>query len=473
MYKPQRLHPLAIFYFFIRRIYKMAQALIPLLVLAIAEAEFRHWLLLATPFILLLFFAYGVLYWFRYVFYIQGQELRMESGVLIRKKRYIPFERVQTVQISAGILQRLMGLVKVQVETAAGGKKAEFVLEALPRQKAEELSSILQSREHLPPDSHLGENPAEYRLSTRNLLLLASTSNSIGVAIAAIAVISQFNDVFANVHIWEKLGGFLKNIVAGEASLIILLILALLFLAWLLSLLGTIIRFAGFRMIRDDKKIKISRGLFEKQQVTIPLNKIQSIKLIEGVLRQPLGMLSVQVVSVSNIDAKSEGSMIAPLLPRSQLTRFMEEFLPEFTLPQQVQRLPGRAQTRYYLVNILPALAIAALSAIFIPWGFLVFILVPLAAWLGKKQYQNAGWQVGGRSLILRKRRLARVTTIIHRKRIQSLSVSRNFFQERKRLNTLTIAFASGMNNGARVKLKGMADEDTRFIVDWFDRNTN
>ncbi len=248
--------------------------------------------------------------------------------------------------------------------------------------------------------------------------------------------------------------------------------MALLFLAWLLSLLGTIIRFAGFRMIRDDKKIKISRGLFEKQQVTIPLNKIQSIKLIESVLRQPLGMLSVQVVSVSNIDAKSEGSMIAPLLPRSQLTRFMEEFLPEFTLPLQVQRLPGRAQTRYYLVNILPALAIAALSAIFIPWGFLVFILVPLAAWLGKKQYQNAGWQVGGRSLILRKRRLARVTTIIHRKRIQSLSVSRNFFQERKRLNTLTIAFASGMNNGARVKLKGMADEDTRFIVDWFDRNT-
>lgn len=472
MYKPQRLHPLAILYFFIRRIYKLAQALIPLLVLAIAEAEIRRWLLLAMPFILLLFLAYGVLYWFRYVFYIKGQELRLESGVFIRKKRYIPFERIQTVQITAGILQRLMGLVKVQVETAAGGKKAEFVLEALPRQKAEELSSLLQSKEHHPQSTHIGKNPVEYTLSTRSLLLLASTSNSIGVAIAAIAAISQFNDVFANVHIWEKLGGFLKNIVAGEASLIILLVFAFLFLAWLLSLLGTIIRFAGFRMIRDDNKIKISRGLFEKQQISIPLNKIQSIKLIEGVLRQPLGMLSVQVVSVSNIDAKSEGSMIAPLLSKSQLTRFIEEFLPEFTLPGQVSGLPRRSKTRYYLVNLIPALTIAALSAIFIPWGFLVFILVPLAAWLGKKQYQDAGWQVADCSLVLRKRRLARVTTIIHRNRIQSLSVSRSFFQERKRLNSLTIAFASGMNNGARVKLNGLDDEDTKFIVAWFNRNT-
>ncbi|MEN6391210.1 MAG: PH domain-containing protein [Syntrophomonas sp.] len=450
----------------------MAQALIPLLVLAIAEAEFRRWLLLATPFILLLFFAYGVLYWARYVFYIKGQELRMESGVLIRKKRYIPFERIQTVQISAGILQRLLGLVKVQVETAAGGKKAEFVLEALPRQKAEELSSLLQAKENYSQGSHLGKAAVEYTLSTRSLLLLASTSNSIGVAIAAIAAVSQFNDIFTSVHIWEKLGAFLKDIVAGEAGLIIFLVITLLFVAWLLSLLGTVIRFAGFRMTRDDKKIKISRGLFEKQQTTIPLNKIQSVRLIEGVLRQPLGMQSVQVVSVSNIDAKSEGSMIAPLLPKSQLTRFMGVFLPEFILPSPLQGLPGKAKARYYLVNILPALAIATLSAVFIPWGFLAFILVPLAAWLGKKQYQDAGWQVAGSSLVLRKRRLARVTTIIHRNRIQSLSVSRSFLQERKKLNSLTIAFAFGTNNGHRVKLSGLGDEETRVIVAWFNRST-
>lgn len=468
MYKPQRLHPLAILYFFIRRIFKLGQALLPLLVLAVAEVGIRRWLLLAIPLLLLLFLAYGVLYWLRYVFYITGQELRMESGVFIRKKRYIPFERIQTVQITAGILQRLMGLVKVQVETAGGGEKAEFVLDALPRTTAEQLSEILQAKKNLP----LSKSAEVYKLSNRSLLLLASTSNGIGVAIAAIAVVSQYNDVFTNMNIWVKFGSLLKSIVAGQASMIILLVTAFLFLAWLLSLLGTIIRFAGFRMTRDDNKIKICRGLFEKQQITIPLKRIQAIRLIEGVLRQPLGMLSVQVVSVSNIEAKNEGSMIAPLLPQAQLTRFMEEFLPEFTMHLPVEGLPDRSKRRYYMVNIVPALIVAALSTIYVPWGFLTFILVPLAAWLGRKQHQDAGWQVVGSKLLLRKRRMTRVTTIIHRKRIQSLRVSRSFFQKRKRLNSLAIAFASGISNkGGKVKLYGMGDRETEFIVSWFNSN--
>ena len=108
MYKPQRLHPLAILGFTLRKIYSLGQALLPLLIIAIAQQGIRRWLILAIPILLILFIAYGILYWLGYVFYISGQELRVEYGVLVRKKRYIPFERIQTVQISAGVLQRLL-----------------------------------------------------------------------------------------------------------------------------------------------------------------------------------------------------------------------------------------------------------------------------------------------------------------------------------------------------------------------------
>ncbi|MDD4802507.1 MAG: PH domain-containing protein [Syntrophomonas sp.] len=468
MYEPQRLHPLAILDFFIHKIYTLVQALLPLLVLAIAEAGSRKWLLLAIPFILLLFIAYGILYWLRYVFYIKGQELRMESGVLIRKKRYIPFERIQTIQITAGILQRLFGLVKIQVETAGGGAKAEFVLAALSRQKAEELSRIIQANKRIAPTNCAETTPIEYSLSTRSLLLLASTSNGIGVALAALlAVVSQFDDVFSNMHIWVKLGTYVENIAAGKVSLIILLIFVLLFLAWLMSLLGTIIRFAGFRMVRDNDNIKISRGLLERQQITIPLRRIQAIKVIEGILRQPLGMVSIQVVSVSNIGTKGEGNLIVPLLPKAQLISFLEETLPEFAMSLQVQGLPDRSKKRYYLINTLPVIIIAIISSIFIPMGYLAFSLLPLAAWLGKQQYQDAGWQVDNDKLLMRSRRLGRITTIIHRRRIQSLCISRNFFQERQRLNSLAIAFASGIA-GARAKIRGMDSEKSNTIVSWF-----
>jgi len=468
MYEPQRLHPLAIVDFFIHNIYTLVQALLPLLVIALTEIGSRKWLLLAIPFLIILFVVYGFLYWLRYVFYIQGQELRLESGVFIRKKRYIPFERIQTIQITAGILQCLFGLVKIQVETAGGGAKAEFVLAALSRQKAEELSRIIHTNKIICPTKCEETTPIEYDLSTRSLLLLASTSNGIGVALAALlAVVSQFDDVFSNIHLWVKLGTYVENIAAGKISLIILLIFLLLFLAWLMSLLGTLIRFAGFRMVRDDNNIKISRGLLERQQITIPLRKIQAIKLTEGILRQPLGMVSIQVVSVSNIGTKGEGNLIVPLLPKAQLISFMEKTLPEFAMSLQVQGLPRRSKNRYYLINILPVVILAVLSSIFIPKGYLAFSLLPLAAWLGHQQYQDAGWQAEEHKLLLRSRGLGRTTTIIHRRRIQSISVSRSFLQKRQRINSLAIAFASGIA-GAHVKIRGMDDKKSNTILNWF-----
>lgn len=93
----------------------------------------------------------------------------------------------------------------------------------------------------------------------------------------------------------------------------------LILLAWLLSLFGTIIRFSGFHLRREGDSIKISRGLFEKQQLSIPLKRIQAVKVVEGLLRQPLGVVSVQVVSISNIGAKGEGKVLFPLLPRAEL----------------------------------------------------------------------------------------------------------------------------------------------------------
>ena len=469
MYEPQRLHPLSILDFLVHHVYSLLQALFPLLLLAVAQAGSRKWFLLAIPFLLVLFIAYGVLYWLRYVFYLSEQELRLEYGVLIRKQRYIPFERIQSVQISAGILQRLFGLVKVQVETAGGGNKAEFVLAALSKQKAEALREILQAGGNIPDQAEEASATIEYRLSTRSLLLLASTSNGVGVAISALlVVVSQLDDFFSKLNIWVKIGQYAENLAAGKISMIILAIFILFLLAWLISLIGSIIRFAGFQLVREGDNIKINRGLLEKQQLTLPIKRIQAIRVVEGVLRQPFGMVSVQVVSISSsASAKGEGNVLFPLLPRSQLNRFLQEMAPEFAMTINMQGLPLRARRRYLIITTLPALIIAILGAIYLPWGYLAFIIVPLAAWLGNVQYKAAGWQLEVDKLLLMSRILGRVTTIIPRRRIQSLDMSQHFFQKRQGLTTLRVAVASGLS-AVIVQLKGMDEEDSQEIFEWF-----
>ena len=468
MYEPQRLHPLAVLEFTLRKIYSLGQALLPLLIIAIAQQGIRRWLILAIPILLILFIAYGILYWLRYVFYISGQELRVEYGVLVRKKRYIPFERIQTVQISAGVLQRLFSLVKVQVETAGGGSKAEFVLAALSRDKAEELQQILQAGVKHVEGTEDAIESIEYKLSTRSLLLLASTSNGIGVVLSAMfVIISQLDDFFSKLDVWAKVGTYVEHLATARISLIILAVCFLILLAWILSLLGTIIQFGGFQLRREGDNINISRGLFEKQQVSIPLKRIQAVKVVEGLLRQPLGMVSVQVVSISNSGTKGEGNVLFPLWPRAELGAFLEKVAPEFTIPLELHSLPARSRRRYLLINIIPALIIAILCTIYLPWGYVAFLLPLLGAGLGNRQYSDAGYQVVDDVLLLRSRKLGRVTMIIPRRRIQSLHVSQNPLQARSNLSNLWIAVASS-NLATTVQLKGMGIHKSGAIMNWF-----
>ncbi|MEN6328199.1 MAG: PH domain-containing protein [Syntrophomonas sp.] len=467
MYKPQRVHPLAILEFTVRKIYSLGQALLPLLVLAIAEANIREWLLLAAPILLALFFVYGILYWLRYVFYISGQELRLEYGVLLRKKRYIPFNRIQTVQISAGVLQRVFGLVKIQVETAGGGSKAEFVLAALPRDKAEELQQILQAGGKFIEESTVEAQDIEYKLSPRSLLLLASTSNGIGVVLSALLVIvSQLNDWFPKLDVWRKAEIYAGQLVTAKIGFIILLVFLLVLLAWLLSLLGTIIQFGGFQLHRAGNTIHIKRGLFEKQQITIPIKRIQAVRVVEGLLRQPMGMVSVQVVSISNTGTKGEGNVLFPLLPKTELAAFLKQVAPEFSTPWRLQGLPARSRRRYLLVNIIPALIIAAVCTIYLPWGYMAFLLPLLGAVLGNRQYKDAGYQISDNKLLLRSRILGRATMIIPWRRIQSLHVSQNPFQARSNLSNLRVSIASS-NHAATSKLKGMDIQESRDILNY------
>ena len=220
-------------------------------------------------------------------------------------------------------------------------------------------------------------------------------------------------------------------------------------------------------MVREGDNIKISRGLLEKQQLTLPIKRIQAIKLVEGILRQPFGMVSVQVVSISNMNAKGESNVLFPLLPRTQVTRFLEAVVPDFAMTIETQGLPLRSRNRYLLLNAIPALVLAILATVLLPWGYLAFLLVPLAAWLGNAQYKGAGWQPEGNKLLLRSRVIGRVSTIVSRRRIQSLDISCNFLQKRRQVSTLCAAVASG-GAGTRIKLKGMDEADSQSIVDWY-----
>lgn len=87
----------------------------------------------------------GILGWWFFRFRIFEDELQIEKGVFVKKKLYLSKDRIQVIDITEGILQRLFGLVKVEVKTAGGGTETATI-NAITREEAEVLRTELRKR---------------------------------------------------------------------------------------------------------------------------------------------------------------------------------------------------------------------------------------------------------------------------------------------------------------------------------------
>ncbi|MFD1079651.1 PH domain-containing protein, partial [Longispora fulva] len=96
--------------------------------------------------VLLLTLGYSILYYLNFKFYIdeKNREFVLQKGVFSSDVLNIPFEKIQQVNFKRNILQRVIGVYSVVVETA-GSQEKEVEIKALSREKANELADQLMS----------------------------------------------------------------------------------------------------------------------------------------------------------------------------------------------------------------------------------------------------------------------------------------------------------------------------------------
>jgi putative membrane protein len=83
--------------------------------------------------------------WHRLTFHVGAEDIRVESGILSRAARSVPYERIQDVSLEQGLLARLFGLVVVRFETGAGGAD-DITLSYLTEAEGEELRNLVRRR---------------------------------------------------------------------------------------------------------------------------------------------------------------------------------------------------------------------------------------------------------------------------------------------------------------------------------------
>jgi len=389
----------------------------------------------------------GIVMWRTTTYEVTPEVIRLRRGLLSVKETAVPLSRVQSVDTREGPLQRRLGVVEVQVQTAGGGRGAEIVLAAVTPAAAREVREAVDRGHPGPVAAPAAPTGPRRRLGARRLLAAALTAGQLGVILPVLAALSQVLD---EVLLGDdaRVGTELLPDTTGEWALTLA---GLLLAAWLLSVAGAVVAFAGFTVRREGDRLRITRGLLARREATVAVPRVQAVRFVEGLLRRPFGLGTLRVEVAGYAAEAAAAQTLHPLVRRDEVAPLLAELLPELaTRPDGLAPPPPRARRRYALPPALAGLALGAAGTVALDaWPLLA--LAPAGALAGWVRHREAGWRLGADGMLaLRAQRLARTTVLAPVGRLQEHSVRETPWGRRAALADLAVAVGAGTR--ARVR---------------------
>ena len=479
MSEQARLHPAAII---LNTLKILKDAFLPFVaIIFIGDADDGWWINIIMAFIYMgASTVSGFVKWLTFFYHIENDGIRIHSGVFIKKKRYISFERIHSVDMTEGLLQRLFGLVKLTIDTAGSSdKEGEAVLSAITRAEAIRISELIEGSKAGSKGEDAADEPAEqpiksektvFTMSHKQILIMALTSGRIGVVFAgAFALLGQLGDKVFIDRIFEEVQAAMA---VFSIIFLVVVILAILAVTYAIAVIWMMLKYANFTVKKREGDLIITHGLLERRQLTIPMEKIQAVRVVESVIRQPFNLATVYLETASGSAEELEKSetMLFPLISRKRLGQLLNQILGQYTIDTSITPLPKKALPRYIMRQLMFWIPAAGVAIYFFrPIGYLSIAFVFIGAAWGYLSYRAAGWGLEGKQLTLRFRRISKHTYIARKERIQSFTTSQSWFQQKSGLGTVNAYSKTG--SGAGVSNGTVADVDEKDLAalrDWF-----
>ncbi len=445
---PRRLHPLSPVFLAIRE----ARRMWPLVLLVLARRQAPLIVLAAGVLV-----AVVLLEWLRRTYTLGETAMRIEEGVLARRRRLLPFDRIQQVDLVRKPLHRLLGVATLRVETAGGSGGSEADLEVIALAEAERLrATLLRARAAArapgaaAPGSAVGApaRPAEQvlvRLSPGQVAFAGLTS------MRGVAALAVFGWVFQEAprSLLDRLFSRIDPEALAPSTPPALVLAGLLGIAVLLGLAAasSLVTDFGFVLARGGDNLVVRRGLLERREAVVPLARVQVVRVDESLLRRWLGFAAVRIQSAGRAGGREDTAnhLSVPILPAVQVNQLLGEVLPGAAPVPALLRPPPAARRRAIVRRLVPVLAVAAVAAFALwPWGAAALAAAPLAALAGEAAYRNLGHARHGGFLTARRGAVNRSTAVVPVAKAQSVRVRSSFFQRRAGLATLLVDVAGG-----------------------------
>lgn len=323
--EPLRTNPKS---FAVQAVASVKNALVPMIAVFFTMSE-KPWAIFAAlgvgMFIASISAAGSYLSWRRLTYIVGQEDIRVESGILSRAARSVPFERIQDVSLEQGLVPRLFGLVQVKFETGAGGGD-DLALTYLSEEEGERLREVIKARKDgvvQVEGEQIAEEPAAevlFAMDEKRLLKFGFFEFSLA-AFAVIAGLFQYAETFASIELWDadlwagllgESGSWVSGLGFGaQIAGILTGLLAFVVVGSATGLVRTFLRDWGFVLERTEKGFRRRRGLLTKTDVVMPVHRVQALKMATGFIRRRFGYYGLKFVSLAQ-DKGSASHDVAP-----------------------------------------------------------------------------------------------------------------------------------------------------------------
>lgn len=292
--------------------------------------------------------------------------IMLRSGLVTSKQLQVPYEHIHTVNMSSNLVERVLGLMTLDLDTGAASSEgeatrirglqagmAEALREELFRRKAAMLAdqgldaraaaadASAEADDGASPTAPAPSPDACYTLTTAQLVFAALTEARVVAQAAAflILIVQGINllQESALVNLSDVAGDIAVLPVALLVGAVALLLALALVVGFAVSFVMSLIGFAGYRAERAGGRISVERGLLSRTSHTVALERIQSISIRQRIIRQLIGYAEVRASVVGAIGSSDEtstadGVVLHPFIRLTEVDAFLASIAPDFSV---------------------------------------------------------------------------------------------------------------------------------------------
>ena len=463
--KPQRQSLVGVLVLFVDTFYHYGRAFGPLLfiyVLKFNEISKLNLILSLVALVVVI----GVIAYLKYLnftFYLDHdkKEFIIQEGILNKTNTTVQLYKIQQVNITQNLLQRVINVYSLEVDTAGSNDK-EGKIKAISHELALELkSALLQKEATIPTNEALSIESEEttsisqpfLKISLLSLLKMGMTSNYIRsfslLLIFFFTLLDYVEKVFGE-ELYEKktIENYFNFDLMVQSIFILFLIFILLIVT--INLARMLIKYFNYTINKQKGSLLISYGLINTHSTIVKPEKVQITSVSRNYFQKKLDVLELKIKQATQGDKEERRSRIdipgCNEIEKNAVLRLIFSKIPE----KGVMLKPNFRKLGFalFLTIVLPLLIYYRVRSVIPNFDYQYDYFVPVyIIFVGLVQYfkyRNSRLFINNDFIILQSGAWDVSNEIIEPNRIQAITTSQLFWHKNINIGSLTLHTAGG-----------------------------